>query len=88
MKYFFYGTECPHCHVMLPLVEKLNKQGAKIEILETWHNAENAKKLETFDTGLCGGVPFFYNATSKKFLCGKAAGLSCGRSCAHNSYQK
>ena len=57
---------------MLPLVEKLNKEGAKIEILETWHNAENAKKLETFDTGLCGGVPFFYNATSKKFLCGEA----------------
>lgn len=57
---------------MLPLVEKLNKEGAEIEILETWHNAENAKKLETFDTGLCGGVPFFYNATSKKFLCGEA----------------
>lgn len=57
---------------MLPMVEKLNKEGAKIEILETWHNAENAKKLETFDTGLCGGVPFFYNAKSKKVLCGEA----------------
>ena len=71
MKYFFYGTECPHCHTMLPIVEKLNKEGHKIEILETWHNEENAKKLETFDTGLCGGVPFFYNATTKKFICGE-----------------
>jgi hypothetical protein len=57
---------------MLPIVEKLNKEGAEIEILETWHNAENAKKLETFDTGLCGGVPFFYNVETKKFLCGEA----------------
>lgn len=56
---------------MLPIVEKLNKEGIKIEILETWHNEENAKKLETFDTGLCGGVPFFYNATTKKFICGE-----------------
>lgn len=71
MKYFFYGTECPHCHTMLPIVEKLNKEGIKIEILETWHNDENAKKLETFDIGLCGGVPFFYDAETKKFICGE-----------------
>ena len=56
---------------MLPIVEKLNKEGINIEILETWHNEENAKKLETFDTGLCGGVPFFYDATTKKFICGE-----------------
>jgi hypothetical protein len=71
MKYFFYGTECPHCHVMLPIVEKLNEEGMEIEVLETWHNEENAKKLETFDTGLCGGVPFFYNTETKKSLCGQ-----------------
>jgi len=57
---------------MLPIIEKLNKEGEKIQILETWHNEENAKKLETFDTGLCGGVPFMYNTATKKFLCGEA----------------
>ncbi len=71
MKYFFYGTECPHCHTMLSIVEKLNKEGVKIEILETWHNDANAKKLETFDTDLCGGVPFFYDSETKNFICGE-----------------
>lgn len=71
MKYFFYGEECPHCHTMLPLIEKLNKEGAEIEVLETWHNDANAKKLEEKDTGLCGGVPFLYHEESKQWICGE-----------------
>lgn len=70
MKYFFYGTECPHCHVMLPIIEKLIKEGQEIQILETWHNKENARKLETFDSGLCGGVPFMYDTEKKTSICG------------------
>lgn len=67
----FYGTECPHCIHMKPLVEQLEKElDLKVEKLETWHNEENAKKQEEFDKGLCGGVPFLYNTESKKFLCG------------------
>lgn len=72
MLYMFYGTECPHCHTMFPLIDKLSKEGIKIEKLETWHNEENADLLKSFDTGLCGGVPFFYNTETKKFLCGEA----------------
>ena len=67
----FFGTECVHCHEMNPLVERLEKEEkVKVERLETWHNAANAKKLEEFDKGRCGGVPFFYNAKTGKFICG------------------
>ncbi|MFA6224777.1 MAG: thioredoxin family protein [Methanoregula sp.] len=41
--YFFYGEECPHCHVVLPLVQSLKEKypGVDLRILEIWHNAEN-----------------------------------------------
>jgi thiol-disulfide isomerase/thioredoxin len=70
----FYGQECPHCHQMEPLVEELEKEtGVKVERVEVWHNEENHKKMEEFDKGLCGGVPFFFNTETKKFLCGEAS---------------
>jgi thiol-disulfide isomerase/thioredoxin len=70
----FFGTECPHCIDMKPLVEKLQQEeGVKVESFETWHNEENAKKMAEYDTGLCGGVPFFFNTETKKFLCGEAS---------------
>ena len=69
--YMFFGTECVHCHEMLPLVEKLEKElKVKLVRLETLHNASNAKKLQGFDKGRCGGVPFFYNDKTDKFICG------------------
>ena len=70
-KIMFYGTECTHCHEMIPLVEKLEKEKSiKITRLETWHDSKNAKLLKTYDNGKCGGVPFFYNEKTKKFICG------------------
>lgn len=68
----FYGKECPHCIRMAPIVEKLKKDGIKIEQHEVWHDAKNAELMKEYDTGLCGGVPFFYNTDSKKFICGSA----------------
>ena len=69
----FYGTECPHCVDMHALVEKLEKEeGIKVEALEVWHNEENAKMLEEIDREFCGGVPFFYNTKTKKWICGEA----------------
>ncbi|MCX6755258.1 MAG: hypothetical protein NT068_01805 [Candidatus Nomurabacteria bacterium] len=69
----FYGTECPHCVSMHELVEKLEKEeGIKVESIECWHNEENAKRLEELDKDMCGGVPFFYNTQTKKFICGDA----------------
>ena len=43
----FYGEECPHCAVMKPLVEKLERElGIKIEKYEVWHNQANAQRME------------------------------------------
>ncbi|MFH1592581.1 MAG: hypothetical protein ABIB47_04400 [Candidatus Woesearchaeota archaeon] len=69
--FFFTGAECPHCHEMDPLIEKLEKElNIKLKKLEVWHNAENAKLLQKLDNGKCGGVPFFFNKNSGKALCG------------------
>lgn len=67
----FYGEGCHYCLEMEPLVEQLEKEtGVTVEKYETWHNEENAKKLDEIDRDLCGGVPFFYNTETKKFICG------------------
>ena len=69
----FYGTECEHCHEMMPLVERLEKEErVKIERVEVWHNSKNAALLEKYDRGFCGGVPFFYNTKTEKWICGSA----------------
>jgi len=67
----FYGETCPHCIEMKPLVERLEKEeNVKIEKYEVWNNKENAELLKKYDTGLCGGVPFFFNGEAKKNICG------------------
>jgi thiol-disulfide isomerase/thioredoxin len=69
----FYGTECPHCIHMQPLIEQLEKEeGVEITQYETWHNEDNAKKMQEYDKGLCGGVPFFFNTDTGKHICGGA----------------
>ena len=70
MLYFYYGEECPHCHHMMPLIDKLIEEGKVIEKRETWHNEENAHQFEQADNGKCGGVPFFVNTDSGQFICG------------------
>jgi thiol-disulfide isomerase/thioredoxin len=41
--YYFYGEECPHCHVVMPVVVNLSKKYPNVEfhILEIWHNQKN-----------------------------------------------
>jgi thiol-disulfide isomerase/thioredoxin len=69
----FYGETCPHCITMKPLVEKMESElGLKVEKMEVWNNEANAKKMEEYDTGLCGGVPFFFNTETGKFICGSS----------------
>lgn len=69
----FYGRECPHCIKMEPLIEELQKEtGVTVDRLEVWYDKENMKKLESYDKGLCGGVPFFYNTDTTKWICGEA----------------
>lgn len=68
---FFYGTECTHCHDMDPLNKKLEKElKIKLTKLEVWHNSKNAALLKQFDKGHCGGVPFYFNENTDKWICG------------------
>ncbi|NQV90230.1 hypothetical protein HQ487_02380 [Candidatus Uhrbacteria bacterium] len=69
---FYYGEECPHCHHMLPIVDKLISEGIEVAKLETWHNDANAKLLDGVDRGRCGGVPFFHNTETDQFICGSS----------------
>ncbi len=56
---------------MEPLVERLGDEiGIKIERIEVWHNEANAKRMREYDKGYCGGVPFFYNKKTEKWICG------------------
>jgi thiol-disulfide isomerase/thioredoxin len=67
----FYGRECHFCREMEPLVKKLEEElGVKVKRIEVWHNAANAKLMEQFDKGFCGGVPFFFNKKTGKWICG------------------
>lgn len=70
----FYGTECPHCMAMMPLVDKLEREtGVKVKKFEMWHNEQNAAMMEDIDQGRCGGVPFFFNKKTGKWICGAAS---------------
>ena len=67
----FHGTECPHCVEMEPIMDEVEKEtGRKIRRMEVWHSAENQKKFMELDMGRCGGVPFFINTKTKKYICG------------------
>ncbi len=59
---------------MDPLVERLEDEaGVKVVRLEVWHNEANAKLMREFDKGYCGGVPFFFNKKSGKWICGSTS---------------
>ena len=67
----FTGLECPHCHDMFPLVERLEKETKlKVQKIEVWHDEKNAVIFHKLDNGKCGGVPFFYNEKTKGWICG------------------
>lgn len=68
----FYGRECPHCENMEPLIKELEqKTGVSVDRREVWYDEANMKLLETYDKDCCGGVPFFYNTETQKWLCGE-----------------
>lgn len=71
--YMFYGKECPHCHNMMPLVEKLEKElNVKVEILEVWYDKKNAKLMKEITCKECEFVPMFCNTDTKDMICGPA----------------
>ncbi len=70
----FYGTECPHCERMEPIITKFEQEtGVTVERKEVWHDEENYKLFQELDKdGGCGGVPFFMNKKTGKTICGEA----------------
>ncbi len=57
---------------MAPLVERLEREeGVNVARLEVWHNENNARLMREYDKGYCGGVPFFFNKKTGKWLCGE-----------------
>jgi thiol-disulfide isomerase/thioredoxin len=74
----FHGRECPHCHAMMPLVDRLEQEeGIKLEKKEIWHNRENAdlmRSLRDIIEPHCGGqlrTPTFLNTETNDVLCGE-----------------
>ena len=72
----FYGTECPYCDKIQPLIEKLEQdEGIKIHQLEVWHDDENMEEMMKYREDFlaaCGelGVPSFINTKTRKVYCG------------------
>lgn len=73
MLYEYYGKECPHCLRMMKLTDKLMEEFPHrlVNRKEVWHNKKNMEEVEKLDDGSCGGIPFFYNTDTKKWLCGE-----------------
>ena len=68
----FYGDECPHCDRMHDLIVQVEKEtGLKVDTFEVFHNKENEEKMINLGNDCCGGVPFFYNTQTKKWICGE-----------------
>lgn len=75
---FFYGANCPHCHVMLEMIPKIESEcKIKIKKLEVWNDDENAdymrKFIDIIKADLDGqfGVPAFVNVTKNTAFCGE-----------------
>lgn len=74
----FHGRECPHCRVMLPLVDRLEKEtGISFDKREVWHEEKNADLMRSYRDSIepqCGGqlrTPTFFNTETKDALCGE-----------------
>jgi thiol-disulfide isomerase/thioredoxin len=74
----FHGRECPHCHRMMPLVEKLEAETAvRFDKREVWHDEANQDLMRSYQDILkpkCGGqlrVPAFLNPETQDAVCGE-----------------
>lgn len=76
----FYGEECPHCHRMMPLVDKIAlEEGLSVDKFEVWHNKTNAENMRLYRPEIlqaCGGafgVPVLVEPESRRVLCGEVS---------------
>lgn len=67
----FTGKGDSYCKSMEPLKQRLREElGVEIRCFEVWYRPQNLELLQKLDGGRCGGVPFFYNKRSRRFICG------------------
>jgi len=67
----FRGRGDDYCAQMEPLIQQLEGElGLRVRTFEVWYDTKNVELLQKFDRGRCGGVPFFYNKQSRRFICG------------------
>lgn len=70
----FHGEECPHCHKMMPLVNRLEKdKKIKVIKLEVWYDKKNSELMDKLSKGKCQAVPYFFNEKTRKSICGSAS---------------
>lgn len=74
----FHARECPHCRVMMPHVDRLEKEEkVKFERLEVWHDEKNADLMRSYRPVIapkCGGqlrTPTFFCPETSDVLCGE-----------------
>ena len=68
---YFYGRGDDYCAQMEPLVQQLQDElKIKVKKFEVWHDSKNVELLQKLDPARCGGVPFFYNKASHRWICG------------------
>lgn len=75
---FFYGTDCPHCEAMRPLLGKLAfETGVVFDERDVWTNQADYRVYENYQNRVsakdpeCVGLPFFYNTQTGDYLCGE-----------------
>ncbi len=79
-KLFFYGTDCPHCDAMRPLIGKLAfDAGIILDERDVWTNQADFRLYENYQNHVaktdpeCMGLPFFYDTKTGSYLCGEVS---------------
>ena len=75
MLLYFYGNDCKHCEEMNNVIKRLEDEDFLIEWQEVFDNKDNEAVMISYDKDRCGGVPFFYNTETDKYICGEAGYL-------------
>ena len=58
---------------MEPVIAEFEKaSGVTVDRFEVWHDEKNMETMQSYDKGVCGGVPYFYNTDTGKSICGEA----------------
>jgi len=49
---------------------ELEREGFHMKRFEVWYNTKNTELLQHLDMGRCGGVPYYFNKRTRRFVCG------------------